>query len=244
VYNLDTKITKYLYNTDSNLDTFNEYNIFYDFINNLELAKTDESLINSRGLTLNTDGNVGCTIADNCTDGNITTVQQCTNMFEALTGVLPSVMNSQTIAINENTCYFKNNDNQKHIVYDANLGIHEVNVNTIGIMNSPGVLLENISLNGEDKWYNFNIYGLDAEVFNVFLSVNGVNIRYEICVNVGLDAKSYSHSGGPTNFSISFQGEIMRVSINFTKMYEDIDSRLLNNNPEVRLYLAIGGGDI
>ena len=144
VYSLDTKTTEYLSNSDDNLNDFNEYNAFYDFVNNLDLAKANETWRSNYGVTLNSYGNIGCTVEDNCYNNNISAFNtpQCDNLFEALTGQNPiDILYDFTQVIYSNTCFYISNENQKVIEYNFKLG--DVSVKTFYDYPIENILDEN-----------------------------------------------------------------------------------------------------
>ena len=109
-YDLETRTASKLYYNTVSHSKYREYMTFRHFVNNLKSAKADETWRNGYGVILNSSGNVGCTVADNCINGKITTAQQCENMFTALTGVSPSVMNARSNLLSNGICEFRNLD--------------------------------------------------------------------------------------------------------------------------------------
>lgn len=115
-YDLETRTASKLYYDTVSNSKYREYMTFRHFVNNLKSAKADETWRNGYGLTLNSSGNVGCTIADNCPNGEITTAQQCENMFTALTGVNISDLQFE-VSYSSNYCKFENSIDSKSIYY-------------------------------------------------------------------------------------------------------------------------------
>ena len=116
-YDLETKTASKLYYDTVSNSKYREYMTFRHFVNNLKSAKSDETWRNGYGVTLNSYGNVGCTIADNCTNGRIRTALQCENMFTALTGVDISTFEFEA-SYNDSVCKYENFIEFKAIHYN------------------------------------------------------------------------------------------------------------------------------
>ncbi len=126
-YNLSTKDTQYLY--EGNL-RYPEYQSELNYVTNISISKNNQPWRQGYGLTLNLQGNVGLTQDDLCPTGQdsclavntFTTPQQCENLWEALTGVLPNAVN-KVASISENgVCKYANPTEENVIVYDSNKG--------------------------------------------------------------------------------------------------------------------------
>jgi hypothetical protein len=239
-YSIEDQLVSEIYYAVDNLDAYVEYTTYRNFLNNLQSAKADETWRNGYGVTLNSDGNIGCTIADNCVNGNITTVQQCTNMFEALTGLLPSVMNSDVYynSINqhnrkENKCYFWNQNIDKYIIYNLKTGLVEIKIPQTGFSLSNGVVLN--SLPDGISQTEIVIDTIDLHMsgsMHVEMYVNNIKVSH----NVSVDHYWYTaHAmvNDPGGFTIN-NSKIATVRI-------DVENHNYSDNDEIRIVLRMGG---
>ncbi|MCP4523754.1 MAG: S8 family serine peptidase [Candidatus Gracilibacteria bacterium] len=108
-YDSITQIAQSLYYGDDNYET---YALFRKFTENLASAQSDSTWRNGYEVTLNSNGFVGCTTSDNCTDNIISTSSHCENLFEALTGTEVSTMNSTVRVPEDNVCLFEEGKTQ------------------------------------------------------------------------------------------------------------------------------------
>lgn len=122
VFNLENQLVESTYDGTYYSPEHEEYKIFRKFVNNLAIVRGNSGLAREFGLTLNSSGNIGCTIKDNCPHGEITTAQQCENIFAALTGVNPSVMNAQAKYKASYSCRYEFIDKTGYIEYDPKGG--------------------------------------------------------------------------------------------------------------------------
>lgn len=140
-YDISTKLAKSLYYGDAHYD---EYQTVRKFINNMKSAKTDETWRQGYGVGLNTQGNVACLSADGsaCTQP-LTTPQQCENIWEALTGVLPSTIYFRKTYIKEGVCSYSQFE---RIIVNYNSNNNEINIYTgVNYYSSFPERLENLN---------------------------------------------------------------------------------------------------
>jgi hypothetical protein len=128
-YNIEDELVNQIYYAIDNLDTYVEYTTYRNFLNNLQLAKADETWRNNFGLTLNSYGNIGCVIGDICFSNNppAFSYSQCPNIFKAVTGLYPGdISYDATHKSYSEICFFISNINQKIIEYNYQKGTVEV----------------------------------------------------------------------------------------------------------------------
>ena len=174
VFNLDNQTIESTYDGTYYSPEHEEYKIFRKFVNNLAIVEGNSGLAAEFGVTLSSSGNIGCTVTDNCTNGEITTAQQCENMFTALTGVNPSAMNVSNVYtnINSNNCDFVINDREKYIQYSSNGNIL-INNNLYLDITLPDNPQETIYTlyNIDQSFYEINIYNQNGELVHVIGTV-------------------------------------------------------------------------
>ena len=237
-YNIENELVNQIYYAIDNLDTYVEYTTYRNFLNNLQLAKTDETWRNGYGVTLNSNGNVGCTVVDNCVDGSISTAQQCENLFEALTGL----NNNYGYSEREGICYIRYNDSKQYIVYDSLTSVINTRSIDTDILSYPGRALTDLPDGINSSQYEINFYGLATSDYQVVLIVDGPEneVEYPISVTIGSGPIIPATTGRVEKHFINTFGEVMNVLIDFRIMYEDINNGVLIN-PEVRFFLVENG---
>ena len=140
-YDIPSKLAKSLYYGDTHYD---EYQTVRKFINNMKSARTDETWRQGYGVGLNSSGNVACLSADGsaCTQP-LTTPQQCENIWEALTGVLPSTIYFRKTYIKEGVCSYSQFE---RIIVNYNSNNNEINIYTgVNYYSSFPERLENLN---------------------------------------------------------------------------------------------------
>jgi len=109
------------------------------------------------------------------------------------------------------------------------------------ILSSPGLLVDNLpDSSAESKVYNYIARGLEPDTYKVVVTVDGVEVAYNLDVVVGGGASVPATTGRIDSHIINTLGEAMSLAIDFTTMYDDITAGTLTD-PVVRLFLVKGG---
>ncbi len=233
-YDLKTRTASKLYYDTVSSSKYREYMTFRHFVNNLKSAKADETWRDGYGVTLNLSGNVGCTVADNCTNGEITTAQQCENMFAALTGVNPSVMNARSNLLSNGICEFRNLDdaNIATLYNTTDGGIEKIDFRDY--LEQDRFTLEqyvgnNIPTDVQACIATWNSSGISRNLNDTVVDLYGYDVLYYKgnCY--------YKSKFNDQTIVIDTRGENVEVVINNSKIFQVID-RFLNLQAKKELY--------
>ena len=157
-YDLETKTASKLYYDTVSNSKYREYMTFRHFVNNLKSAKADETWRNGYGVTLNSSGNIGCTVADNCTNGEINSTKHCKNTFSSLTGVSFNLLNLRDIITTSTSCYYQGYKITKRLEYNF--------------------------ITGQLKISDFSGYHYQDMIFYVLSVYNNLINSYEKCFSI------------------------------------------------------------
>ena len=132
-------------------------------------------------------------------------------------------------------------ENTEIAINDGSLNISAVFVVGDVILTSPGLLVDNLPDATDSKIFDFAVRGLDAGDYNVVLTVDGVEVAYDLNVTIGSGTSIPSSTGRLESHTINSDGELLELAIDFTTMYEGTTS---GNSTGKVVYLAlIKGGE-
>lgn len=174
---------------------FGEYMTFRNFVNNLNTANIDNDWRINYGLMQNGFGHVSCSTVDTCVTNTFTTVEECKNLFKALTGDNPAVMGAaQTTLKSQNVCVYSTD--KVVVEYDANVGEVNVSKKEIQVMTTEQAV---IYLQSKVNYYR-----------QVWISNGKPNIYY---LNNQGDYVQFNSKGYPINFYTSVDNKLQSLVV-------------------------------
>ncbi len=213
VLNLETHLIESTYDGTYYSPELEEYKVFRKYVNNLAIVKDNPGLASEFAVTLNSSGNVGCTVADNCVNGEITTAQQCENMFTALTGVNPSVMNVTKTEISwdyPKRCKFIIGDYSKILFFYINSGTLEFDKFYVFTSENPST---------NEKFYIENVEPTTYKVVILDSEDNYINVIGEIYTLEG-------NFGFVSGDKLYLVGDVIDITVNWLQL-EDRNKKFI-----------------